>query len=205
MAKIGILGGSFHPFHNGHLMLGQYCLDKKLVKEVWFIPTGVSYLKSGKKMLSGSERLRLLNLGIEDRPNMQALDIEINRPGNTYTIDTIKELQSLYPEHEFYFIIGADCLFSMEFWYRADEIFSSCHLLVARRDGKSRYEMRLKAKDLKERFGAKIRILEFQEMDISSTMIRERIKSGKPTEDLLPGKIAEEIRKKGYFSETENE
>ena len=151
MAKIGVLGGSFHPFHNGHLMLGQYCLDKKLVKEVWFIPTGVSYLKSGKQMLSGEERLRLLELGIEGRPGMKASDIEIKRPGNTYTVDTLKELKRLYPEHDFYFIVGADCLFSIETWYQASEIFKLCSLFVARRDGKSRWEMRVKAKELMEK------------------------------------------------------
>lgn len=201
MARIGILGGSFHPFHNGHLLLGQYCLEKKLVNEVWFVPTGVSYLKSGIKMLTGEERLRLTALGISDNPKMSVSDIEIRRPGNTYTVDTLKMLKEQFPEHDFYFIIGADCLFSMENWYCAEEIFALCHLLVARRDGKSRQEMRVKARELKERFGATIRILEFQEMDISSTMIRDRIKNGESIEDLVPKKVVDEIVKLGYFVE----
>ena len=70
MAKIGILGGSFHPIHNGHLRLGQYCLDKRIVREVWFIPTGVSYLKAGMKMLTGEERLHLVELAIQGNPRM---------------------------------------------------------------------------------------------------------------------------------------
>ncbi len=201
MAKIGILGGTFHPIHNGHVALGQYCLDKKLVKEVWFIPTGVSYLKAGQKMLSGEERLRLTRLAIEGRPNMSALDLEIRRPGNTYTVETLRELKKLWPEHEFFYIIGADCLFSMENWYQAEEIFQLCTMLVARRDGKSRGEMRKKARDLKDRFRAKIHLLEFQEMEISSTLIRDRIKNGKSIRDLLPEKLAKEIKKKGYFKD----
>jgi nicotinate-nucleotide adenylyltransferase len=202
MANIGILGGTFHPFHNGHLLLGQYCLDKRLVSQVWFIPTGISYLKSGQKILAGEERLRLLKLAIQDYPKMSALDIEIKRPGNTYTVDTLRELHELYPQHKFFYIIGADCLFSMEFWYHAEEIFQLCHLLVARRDGKSRSEMRKKAKDLSERFQAKIHLLEFQEMDISSTKIRERIKRGENMTDLLPEKMAQEIERKGYFKDS---
>ena len=201
MAKIGILGGTFHPIHNGHIALGQYCLDKKLVREVWFIPTGVSYLKAGQKMLSGEERLRLTNLAIDGRPNMRALDLEIRRPGNTYTVETLRELKKLWPEHEFFYIIGADCLFSMEAWYQAEEIFRLCTLLVARRDGKSRGEMRRKARDLKDRFQAKIHLLEFQEMEISSTLIRERIKNGKSIRDLIPEKLAKEIKKYGYFKD----
>ncbi|MCR5458940.1 MAG: nicotinate-nucleotide adenylyltransferase [Acetatifactor sp.] len=201
MAKIGILGGSFHPFHNGHLALGQYCLDKKLVSEVWFIPTGVSYLKSGQKMLSGEERLRLVNLAIKERPKMKALDIEIRRPGNTYTVDTFRELRKEYPQHEFYYIIGADCLFSMEDWYHAEELFHVCNLLVARRDGKSRSEMRNKARELKNRFHANVHLLEFREMEISSTIIRQRIKEEKSISDLVPVELAKEIKKKGYFKE----
>lgn len=199
MAKIGILGGSFHPFHNGHLALGQYCLDKKLVSEVWFIPTGISYLKSGQIMLSGEERLRLVNIAIGDKPKMKALDIEIRRPGNTYTADTFRELRKEYPQHEFYYIIGADCFFSMEDWYHAEELFRICNLLVARRDGKSRSEMRTKAKDLRDRFHANIHLLEFREMDISSTLIRKRIKEGKSIRDLVPAALAKEIKNKGYF------
>ena len=199
MAKIGILGGSFHPFHNGHLALGQYCLDKKLVSEVWFIPTGISYLKSGQKMLLGDERLRLVNIAIGDQPKMKALDIEIRRPGNTYTVDTFRELRKEYPQHEFYYIIGADCLFSMEDWYHAEELFQICNLLVARRDGKSRSEMRTKAKDLRDRFHANVHLLEFQEMDISSTLIRQRIKEGKSIRDLVPAALAKELKNKGYF------
>ena len=199
MKKIGILGGSFHPFHNGHLLLGKYCLDKKLVNEVWFVPTGISYLKAHNEMLSGEERLRLVELGIQDQPNMLASDVEIRREGYTYTVETLMQLKEMHPECEFYFIIGADCLFSMETWYQAEKIFSLCHLLVARRDGKSRYEMRIKAKELKERFHASIRILEFKEMNVSSTMIRNRIQAGEDFDDLVPKKIADEIIKKGYF------
>ena len=199
MAKIGILGGSFHPFHNGHLCLGQYCLDKKLVKEVWYIPTGMSYLKADQKMLSGEERLRLVELGILDNPKMKALDIEIKRPGNTYAVDTFRELKQSYPEHEFYYIVGADCLFGMENWYQAEELFHLCKLLVARRDGKSRSEMQQKAKELKERFQANIRLLEFKEMEISSTLIRQKVKDGKSIRGLVSERLADEIMKKGYF------
>ncbi|MBO4750217.1 MAG: nicotinate-nucleotide adenylyltransferase [Lachnospiraceae bacterium] len=201
MAKIGILGGSFHPIHNGHLMLGQYCLDKKIVSEVWFIPTGVSYLKAGMKMLTGEERLHLVELAIQGNPKMKALDVEIKRPGNTYTVETLEELKKLHPEHEFFFIIGADCLFSMETWYRAKDIFQSARLLVARRDGKSLGEMQRKARDLKDRFGASVRILRFEEMDISSTMIRERFAKGKSANDLMPKAVSQEIKKRGYFKE----
>lgn len=201
MARIGILGGTFHPIHNGHLALGEYCLEKRIVQEVWFVPTGLSYLKTGQNILPGEERLRLVELAIQGNPKMHASDLEIRRPGNTYTVETLRELTEHWPMHEFYYIIGADCLFSMENWYQAEEIFHLCTLLVARRNGKSRVEMRMKARELKDRFHAKIRLLEFQEMDISSTLIRDRIKKGEPITDLVPEKLAKEIRRKKYFME----
>lgn len=201
MAKIGILGGSFHPFHNGHLLLGQYCLDQGLVDEIWFIPTGVSYLKAGQKMLSGEERLRLVQLAIEGHPHMKALDIEVKRPGNTYTCETLEELCRLYPEDQLYFIIGADCLFTMETWYHAEQIFATCHILAARRDGISKKAMMAKKRDLEKKFRAKIHLIDFEEMEISSTDVRSRIRDGRSIEDLVPKVLATEIQDKGYFRE----
>lgn len=199
MAKIGILGGSFHPFHNGHLQLGQYCIEHDIVDEVWFIPTGVSYLKRNIAMLSGAERLRLLELGISGMDKMKALDIEIKRSGDTYTYETLEELNSLYPEDDFYFMIGADCLFTIETWKNAQRIFNASTLLVAQRDGISRRDMRQKMKDLENRFKARIIMIDFPEMDISSTEIRDRIKNGMKIDDLVPELEAAEIISKGYF------
>lgn len=199
MARIGVLGGSFHPFHKGHLQLGQYCIKHDIVDEVWFIPTGISYLKRNINMLSGEERLRLLELGIAGMDKMKALDIEIKRSGDTYTYETLEELNRLYPENEFYFMIGADCLFAIETWKNAERIFNASTLLAAQRDGIPKREMRRKIKELRERFGAKIILIDFPEMDISSTDIRERIKQGMSIDDLVPELEAAEILDRGYF------
>ena len=77
MDRIGILGGTFHPFHNGHLLLGKYCLKHVGLDEIWYIPTGYSYFKEGQVMLSGEDRLHLLSLGIQGEQRMKVLDIEI--------------------------------------------------------------------------------------------------------------------------------
>lgn len=201
MAKIGVLGGSFHPFHNGHLMLGQFCLDQKLVEEIWFIPTGISYLKKDLPMLSGEERLHLIQLAIQDHPNMRALDIEIKRTGNTYTYETLEELHQSHPEHEFYFLIGADCLFTIETWVHPERIFQASGILAAKRDGCPKQLMRKKIRELKETYGANIQLIDFPEMDISSTDIRRRIHEGLSIQGLVPLSEAEEILRRGYFRE----
>ena len=150
-------------------------------------------------MLSGEERLKLLELGIAGMDKMRALDIEIKRAGDTYTYETLEELNRLYPENEFYFMIGADCLFTIETWKKAERIFACSTLLAAQRDGIPKREMRRKIKELKERFGAKIILIDFPEMDISSTEIRERIKQGMKIDDLVPELEAVEILDRGYF------
>jgi len=199
MAKIGILGGSFHPFHNGHLFLGQYCLEQKIVDEIWFIPTGCSYLKADQKMLTGQQRYELVQAGIEGIPNMQVLDLEIKRAGNTYTYETMEELNRLYPQNQFYFIIGADCLFTIETWNRSDRIFNACTILAAKREGKTDRKIKDKINQLRETYQARIMLLDFPEMDISSTVIRERLENEEDVSNLLPQGVLQRIREKGYF------
>lgn len=199
MAKIGILGGSFHPFHNGHLALGQYCLKEKDLNEIWFVPTGFSYLKKDIKMLSGYERLHLAELGIEGVKDMKVLDIEIIREGPSYTYETLEELHTLYPDHQFYYIVGADCLFYIDQWKETQKIFDHCILLAAARDDRGYDELSLKADELKEKYNATIEILHFPTMDISSTEIRTRVQEGKSIEDMVPKTIEKEIYLKRYF------
>lgn len=200
MSRIGILGGSFHPFHKGHYLLGKYCIDQEIVDEIWFIPTGVSYLKKNIQMLSGEERLRLLELGIQDQPKMKALDIEIRRAGNTYTYETLEELNQSYPEHEFFFLIGADCLFQIENWKESERIFAACTILAAQRDGISKLSMKRKISELKRKYHANILLIDFPEIEISSTEIRNRIRQGESIDDLVPEAEAVEIIRNHYFS-----
>lgn len=103
--------------------------------------------------------------------------MEINRGGNTYTYETLLQMKSLCPQSEIYFIVGADSLFSMERWVKPEMIFANCTLLAAGRDGASKEDLLLKKADLEKRFNAKIILLDFPQIDISSTVIRENIKN----------------------------
>lgn len=199
MARIGILGGSFHPIHNGHIQLGRFCLDKRLVDEVWFVPTGCSYLKAHQNMLSGQERMRLCEIALAGEKEMKACDVEVKREGNSYTYETLEELRRLYPEHDFFFIIGADCLFSMETWYRPERIFANCTILAAYREGNSVGEFQRKAQELSEKYQARIEIINFTEYTISSTEVRNRIARGESVEGMLPEALRLEILRRGYF------
>lgn len=131
--KMGIMGGTFNPIHTGHLLLAQWAMEEAGLDGVLFMPTGNSYMKDKGEMLSGPERLVMTQLAIRDRECFYCSDLEVKRGGNTYTYETLESLQFLYPQAKLYFIVGADCLFSIENWYCPEKIFRCCTLLAASR------------------------------------------------------------------------
>lgn len=191
--RIGIMGGTFNPIHTGHLLLAQAALEEAELDRVCFMPSGVSYLKSEDTVLDAGHRLRLTELAVLDNPNFTVSDMEIKRSGNTYTSDTLKQLKAEQPENSFYFILGADCLYSMENWYRPEEIFSSCTILAAVRDNLELSDLEEKAASLRKRFNAEIFLLHLPRIDISSTDIRERIKAGKNIRYMVPDAVRDYI------------
>ncbi len=186
---IGIMGGTFNPIHTGHLLLAQAALEEAELSEVMFLPSGISYLKAEEQVLSAERRLAMTKLAVEDNPAFTVSDMEIRRKGNTYTCDTLRQLRQEAPQNTFYFILGADCLFGMENWYRPQEIFDSCRILAAVRDTVGEEALRIQADRLRERFGADIRLLHLPRVDISSTDIRERVEKGKSIRYMVPEKV----------------
>lgn len=133
MSRIGIMGGTFNPIHTGHLLLAEHVLEMVGLDQVWLIPTGCSYLKrkEGITVLSAEDRYRMVNLAIADNDRFRCLDMEIRRPGNSYSYETMEQLQKEYPEDRFFFICGADCLYTIEYWKCADRLFAACTVLAA--------------------------------------------------------------------------
>ena len=205
MDRIGILGGTFHPFHNGHLLLGKYCLKHAGLDEIWYIPTGYSYFKEGQVMLSGEDRLHLVSLGIQGEQRMKVLDIEIKRDGPTYTYETLQEILCLYPDKALYLILGADCLFDLEKWKNISAVFCSCTILAAAREDKNRNALECKAQELIHKYDANIEILDFPEVELSSTDIRNRVAEGLSITGMVPPAVENEILKKGYFRTRDKE
>lgn len=198
--RVGIMGGTFNPVHVGHLMLSEWAREAALLDEVWFIPTGNSYTKQDKEyILDGEERLRMVQLAIQDHNAFTCLDMEVRRDGYTYTYQTIELLNKEHPELDFYFIMGADCLFSIENWIKPDHIFKGCTILAAARNGSPYNKMEAKCRELEQRFGGKILLMEFLAMDLSSSQIRERIKEGRSIRYLVPESVRCYIEKNHFY------
>lgn len=199
MKKIGIMGGTFNPIHIGHLVLAQRALEEKDLDEIWIIPTGCSYMKANHAILSGEERLAMVALAITDNHKMKCLDIEIKRSGYTYSYETLEQLHAEYPTYSFYFIFGADCLFTIEKWKCPERIFANCSVIAAARNGASLCQMEEKIMQLQKRFGADISLLTFPNLEISSTDLRERIRLGKSVKYLIPDKVISYITENGFY------
>jgi len=200
MKKIGILGGTFDPIHVGHLLLGQWAKEKMELDEIWFLPAGSPYFKEGSGVTPSEARLAMTKLAVAGREGMKVCDIELKREGRTYTCDTVEELNETFPEDRFFFIFGEDCLDSFGTWREPEKILKGCEIIAATRGSGSEFrELWRKADDLMRRFHGQIHILDFPAIEISSTLIRERIGEGKPVRDLVPDAVEKYIKETGLY------
>lgn len=187
--KIGIMGGTFNPVHNGHLLIAEDARIFCGLDEIIFIPSGNSYMKEADEIISGQMRIEMTTLAIEDNSHFSISDMEVKRGGSTYTYETLDELTMLFPDSSFYFILGADNLFSIEKWKYADKIFKKCALIAAARDEKSEEDINQKADYLRQKYQSEIFLLPERKIDISSTEIRERIFKGISVRYMIPDKV----------------
>lgn len=199
MKKVGILGGTFNPIHMAHLIIAEIAREEAGLDDILFIPSGCSYLKDALDILPAKDRIHMTGLAIEDNSHFALSTVEIDRGGNSYTCDTLEELKRRYPDQEFYLILGADNLFTMEDWKDPEVIFRDAKILAAVRGSKKRADMEEKIAELKEKYDADIILLHVNHMDISSSMIREKIAQGRSVRYMLPEKVREYIMKNHFY------
>ena len=202
MGNIGIMGGTFDPIHNGHLMLGEQAYKEYQLDEVWFMPSGHPPHKKNQKITDPDIRLTMTQLAIEGKTGLVSSDFEVRRNGSTYTAQTLRLLREAYPQHQYFFIIGADSLYEIENWYEPDQVLSQAVILAARREYEdARLSMEQQIAYLGTRYKADIRILHCKEMDISSAMLRERIAGGLSVSEYVPPKVLTYIKDQGLYQE----
>ncbi len=180
--KIGILGGSFDPLHNGHLFMAKNAYEQYNLDEIWLIPNGHAPHKDEDKMAKPSQRFEMCKLAEKRFPYLKACDIEITSEDCSYTYLTMQKLTAKYPEHNFYFIMGADSLDYFDKWRNPAIISSLCRILVVNRDEFSEKDLKAKIAQINELFPADIQIVHCEKYDVSSTEIRD----GEKLEDVLP-------------------
>lgn len=179
MALVGIMGGTFNPIHMGHIEIAKAAYEQYHLDEIWFMPNHIPAYKSEDTIISGEIRLEMVRLAIKELPYCKASDFELKRQGNTYTIDTLKLLKKEYPKHTFYFIMGADSLFSFDKWREYEQIPNYAKLLVAPRDDKNSSEIIELIESYNSYFGKEcFGQLICKEIPCSSSEIRDDLSKG---------------------------
>ena len=200
--RIGIIGGTFNPIHNAHLFVAECAREQFELDRVIFIPSGESYFKKDQDIPSGEIRYQLVKKATEDNPFFKVSRIEIDRPGDTYTIETLEQLAEMYPGDELFFIVGADTLNIIDKWVRYEDVLRACTILAAVRDDTDEENLKKRIEELKGMVPqANIETIRMGRIEISSTMIRERVKADKSIKYLLPEACIEYIALKGLYSE----
>ena len=195
--KIGIMGGTFDPIHNGHLTLGRAALMQYSLDEVWFMPNGNPPHK-GNVAAPIAARCKMTELAIRDIKEFRLELYEADQKKVSYSYKTLEHFHETRKADKFYFIIGADSLFMIESWVKPEKIFPVCTLLAACRDEVSTPEkMNGQINYLRKTYGAEIGILKAPLMPVSSHELRKWIKSGKDFSSYVPDKVAEYIKRDG--------
>ena len=201
--KVGIMGGTFNPIHQGHLLLAEEARCFCQLDKILFMPSGYSYMKNEKEIAENQIRLDMTRLAIEDNDYFELSTLEMERKGATYTYETLSVLQSMHPENEYYFILGADNLFSIEKWKHPEVIFRNCKLVAAIRGEKDTNAIHKKAEELSLQYDANIILLPARCVDISSTEIRQRLCDGRSIRYLVPEKVYSYIHDNRLYQDNE--
>ena len=197
--KIGIIGGSFDPIHNGHLETAEFVYQQLELEKMIFIPAYIAPHKIGMEYAPAEHRYQMTLLAIQENPHFCVSDIELKRKGVSYTYDTVKALHEYYgDEYDLYFIIGADSVAELDTWTKVREIMGLCTFVAATRPG-----FAPEVQKVIEHFGelgrTKIKWLNTPEMDISSTDIRQRVQDHCSINGLVPAPVEEYIHQKGLY------
>jgi len=193
--RIGILGGTFNPVHIGHLILAEEVREKLNLDKVIFVPTYLPPHKDNSDIASANARLDMVKISIKGNRYFLASDIEVKRDGRSYTIDTLKELKSIYSQDELYFIIGSDLLKYLDGWKDWDDIVKMVKFIVATRPGYPLEE--ISTYIASRQTGAST--VAIRAVDVSGFEIRKAIKENKSFRYLVPEGVFKYIDKKRLY------
>lgn len=198
------MGGTFNPIHYGHLVTAEEARIQFNLDRVLFIPTGDPPHKEGQKITNAQQRYLMTVMATGSNPYFYVSRMEIDRPQPSYTMDTIKDLHKVYKDSQIFFITGTDAVLDILTWKNPAEILNLCIFIAATRPGyeldklnniKKRLEDELGIADINE----KIHIIKIPALAISSTDIRNRVRTGKPIRYLLPEGVANHIYKMNFY------
>ena len=198
--KIGLLGGTFNPVHNGHLTMACIALCEFMLGEVIFLPAGDPPHKSGSVIAPSEQRIDMIRLAIEDYRSFSVSAIETQRAGTTYTIDTLEALKKSNVKSEYYYIIGADTLFELHTWKNIEKVLMLTNFICILRPGTDDAAAKEYAAVLNEKYRHNIFIANEKGPSISSSEIRILAERGELRPTLVPDKVASYIAQNSVYT-----
>jgi nicotinate-nucleotide adenylyltransferase len=199
--RIGVFGGTFDPVHYGHLILAEQCREQGRLDEVWFVPSPRPPHKPEHQMTRFEQRVEMLSLAIAGNAAFRVDELEKERPGPSYTADTLAELRRRRPADEFFLLVGSDTLVDLPQWYQPRRVVESAALLVMRRpnnDVMPVEELRARLQ-LPESAPLRMELVEAPLIDISSRDLRRRAAAGRSLRYFLPRAVEVYIQDKRLY------
>lgn len=200
--RTGVYGGTFNPIHRGHVhILGEFARRLKL-DQVLLIPAGVPPHKQPRSLAAPACRVEMCRLAAEELKEINVIvsRLELDRPGKSFTSETLTALSGLYPEDDFFLLMGEDMFLTVDSWHDAETIFRLAGLCASPRSREGLEGMEEKKRQL-EAMGARCFVEDIPFLDVSSTLVRELAAEGRPLEGLVPEKVAAYIRENGIYRE----
>jgi nicotinate-nucleotide adenylyltransferase len=190
--KLGVFGGTFNPPHLGHLIVAENAAEALHLDKVFFIPCAMHPLKKSHTLASASARVEMLRLAITGNPRFEISEVELDRGGKSYTVDTLRVLSATYPKAQLSLLIGIDNLLELHNWKEPEEIFALSQVVAINRPG-------FNSSDVHKEYLRRVTFLRVPNIDIASSEIRRRARCGKSIKYLVPPSVEEYILKHGAY------
>ncbi len=195
--RIGILGGTLDPVHNGHVEIALAAMERLGLDGVMLMPAGDPPHKA--RVTARQDRMEMARLAAGMHPGLSASDVEISREGVTYTVDTLSALSVERPGDAWTYIIGADTLNVLESWREFPRVARLCDFAVVDRPGCDAELSKLRGRAIESSYGARVTLLPVSGPALSSTKIRQQVAAGEDISGSVPAPVAEYIREKGLY------
>ncbi len=197
--RVGVLGGTFNPIHNGHMTMAECALIQYDLDEVLFIPTGHTAYKAYAGADMDAHRCHMVERAIAGEPRYVLSRVELEREDISYTYRTLEELHAADPNASLFFLLGGDSLRDFPTWCHPERICARAVILAAARRELRGEVFDRQVTEIRERFGGDIRFLNMPRFDSSSEEIRARVQRGEDVRDVVPSAVADYIEENGLY------